>query len=463
MTNLMMNSNSIKTVTVIGSMILLFAMLSSCEKWLDPDLNINPNTPSDVPMDMILPAIEQSIGYHMLGNTSVRTNNIWMQYFDKASRVRDSSYQLRPPDVNLLWISMYTDMFMNSKVYIEKAVVQESPHNQGVGKVLIAATLGMGTDLFGDMPFSKAFKGSEFILAPEFDSQEVLYDTLFALLGEAVTNLGVETDPIGIGGDVIYDGDPEKWEKAAYSIMARHKLQLSKVNGNNAYTEALALVASGFTSNTDDMEVPWESANKNPIYQFMNERTDIRMCGTFLNMLNDQDDPRIPFYFAKDGAGNYTGSAPGYGNTDASYPGSYNASEDSPTVIMSYAELKFIEAECEFLVSTEATALTALEEAVSASILKVTGSAVDADWLNENITSSTLTLEFIMNQKYLALYSTNQAFADWRRTGFPTLSLAYRTKTSEIPRRFPYAQDEINYNGANVPEVVITDRVWWDN
>lgn len=458
-----MNSNTIKTVTVIGSIVILFAMLSSCEKFMDPDLNINPNIPSDVPMNMILPAIEQSIGYHMLGNTSVRKNNIWMQFF-VSTTVWSSSYRMVPADVNYLWTSMYTEMFINSKVYIEKAVAQESPHNQGVGKVLIAATLGMGTDLFGDMPFSKAFRGSEFILAPEFDSQEVLYDSLFALLGEAVKNLEAEMDPIGIGGDVIYDGDPEKWKKAAYSIMARHKLQLSKVNGNNSYTEALALVASGFTSNTDDMEVPWESANKNPIYQFMDERTDIRMCGTFLDMLNDQDDPRIPFFFAKDYDGNYTGNAPGHGyGGDGSYPGSYNASKDSPTVIMSYAELKFIEAECEFLVGTEAAALTALEEAVSASILKVTGSAVDADWLNENITSSTLTLEFIMNQKYLALFSTNQPFADWRRTGFPTLSLEDAAYTSEIPRRFPYAQNEIKYNGDNVPEVVITDRVWWDN
>ena len=35
--------------------------------------------------------------------------------------------------------------------------------------------------------------------------------------------------------------------KAAYSIKARHLLQLSLVNGNAAYTAAIAAAANGFT------------------------------------------------------------------------------------------------------------------------------------------------------------------------------------------------------------------------
>jgi hypothetical protein len=32
-----------------------------------------------------------------------------------------------------------------------------------------------------------------------------------------------------------------------------------------------------------------------------------------------------------------------------------------------------------------------------------------------------------------------------------------------MPTRYPYAQDEISYNGANVPNVIsINDKLWWD-
>jgi len=385
-----------------------------------------------------------------------------MQLFDGVDRqsFTEARYQLTPADVNNLWNSMYTEMLMNSKVLIDKAILKESPYNEGVGKILIATTLGMGTDLWGAMPFSEAFQGNENNLTPVFDSQQEIYQTIFTLLTEAGTSLSAASDPIGIGGDVIYDGSAAKWKKAANSIMARHKLQLSKVNGNTAYTEALAAANAGFTSNADDFEVPFETANKNPIFQFMEQRTDIRMGGTLFDKMDAQEDPRIPYFFADPDKG---GSAPGSENTGASFPGPYNAAANAPTVLMSYAELKFIQAECYLQLGQHPNAVAAYEAAVAASVLRVTGSTHTA-WLDEYINgNSNLTLADIIEQKYIALYSTNQPYADWRRTGFPVLGLAAGAKLNEIPRRFPYAQSEITYNGANVPAVVITDRLWWDN
>lgn len=452
--------NKFKSVGLV--LILVFA-LSSCDKWIDTEINIDPDAPADVPMNLLLPAIQQSVGYNMLGNNSVRTNNIWMQLFDGTERqsFTEARYQLTPADVNNLWNSMYTEMFMNSMVMINKAELNESPHNSGVAKTMVAATLGMATDLFGSMPFSEAFKGGENVLTPTFDSQQDIYNTIFTYLDAANSELS-GSDDVGVGGDVIYNGSTSKWKKAASSIKARHKLQLSKVNGSAAYTEALAAAGAGFTSNADDMEVPFESANKNPIYQFMDERGDIRMNKTLLDMLEAQDDPRIPFYYAQDDDGEYTGSAPGSENANASQPGTHVASEDSPTVIMSYAELKFIEAECHFMLGATANAQAAYEAAVAASVLKVTGSANTA-WLDANINGDPVTLQKIIEQKYMALFATNQPYADWRRTGFPVLELAAGAKLSEIPRRFPYGQGEITYNAANVPAVTISDRLWWDN
>ena len=444
-----------------GLAFVFVLVLSSCDKWIDTDINIDPDAPADVPMNLMLPAIEQAMGFTVVGNDVGRVTNLWMQYYDGVDRqsYTQSKYQLLPTDVNNFWTSLYTEVFMNTTVLIDKAENtegKESPHNAGVGQVLMATALGISTDIFGDMPYSEAFKGVENVLNPTFDSQQTLYATLNSTLDAAITNLGSATNAVEVGGDVIYGGDVAKWKKAAYSIKARHALQLSAVNGTAAYTAALAAAANGFTSSADDYQVPWEQDNKNPLYQFMEERTDIRMGATFYDMLAVNDDPRIPFYFADPSAG---GSVIGSQDSDASYLGDFVAASDAPTVMMSYAELKFIEAEALFMTGGDAQA--AFEAAVAASVLKVTGDANGA-WLAANIIGTPVTLELIMTQKYFATFGTNQAFADYRRTGLPAIPVHPDGLLPAIPTRFPYAQDEITYNGANVPAVSISDKLWWD-
>lgn len=459
----MKNIKKIKIPYLVVIFALLFGSVS-CDNWIDQELNIDPDSPADVPMNLLLPAIQQSMGYNLLGNNSVRTNNIWMQHFDGVDRqsFTEARYQLKSADVNNLWNSIYTEMFMNTQLLINKAMEEgkESPNFAGVGQVMMATTLGITTDLWGSIPFSDAFKGGENVLRPVFDSQEQVYGSLFSLLDNAMTNLNATTNALDVSGDVIYGGNISKWKKAANSIRARHELQLSEVNGSSAYSAALAALANGFASNADDMEVPFETANKNPIFQFMEQRTDIRMGSTLVDMMAATDDPRLPFYAAVDGDGNYTGSSPGSQNAAASYPGSYNADEDAPTVLMSYAELKFIEAECKLMLG-QSGAQEAFEDAVAASVLKVTGST-NQSWLDANINGMTVTLQDIIEQKYIALYSTNQPYADYRRTGYPMLSLAAGAVQTSIPSRFPYAQNSLDYNAENVPSVVITDKVWWD-
>lgn len=448
----------------LASVFVLF--LSSCDSWINTDINIDPDSPADVPMNLMLPAIEQSLGYNIAGNDMVLTTNMWMQQFDGVSRqaYTETRYQLVPADINNVWNTFYTEIFMNSIVMLNKAentVGKESPYNAGVARVIIATTLGVTTDLFGDMPFSKAFRGTENILTPAFDTQQKLYDTLNVILDAAITNLSSTTNVVAIGGDVIYGNSASKWKKAAYSIKARHALQLSAVNGNAAYTAALAAAANGFASNADDYMVPWNADNHNPIFQFMEQRVDARMGATLVDLMKKNNDPRLPFYAAKDGNGEYTGSIIGSQDENASKPGSYIAALAAPSVIMSYAELKFIQAEANFKLGKTAEAQTAYEAAVAASVLKVTGAA-NADWLTANINGVAVTLQLIMTQKYIASFGTNQAYADYRRTGLPSITIPSGAVLPAMPTRFPYAQEEITYNGANVPSVTLSDKLWWD-
>lgn len=455
-----------KKLNITNFVLVLFLTLMSvsCSDWIDTDINIDPDAPADVPMNLLLPAIQQSMGYNLVGNDNLRTNGIWMQQFDGVDRqsYTEARYQLTPADVNNLWNTTYTEMFTNSNILIAKSKVEgsESPNYAGVAQVLVATTAGITTDLFNNIPFSEAIRGSENILKPVYDSQEKVYDTIFEILDMAVENLNNTNNIYDVEGDVVYAGKISKWKKAAYSIKARHLLQLSNVNGTSAYTDALAAAQQGFESINDDFLVPFEEANKNPIFQFMEQRGDIRMCSTLVDLLTTNNDPRLPFYVAKDGDGNYTGSNPGSENTTASEPGDYIAGATASTTMMNYAELKFIEAEC-LLMLSKPGATEAYEAAVAASVLRVTGEANQA-WLDANINGGTVTLQTIITQKYIAGFGTNQPYADYRRTGLPSLELADGAVLSAIPTRFPYAQDEIDYNTENVPTVTISDKVWWD-
>jgi hypothetical protein len=450
-------------IKTVGGAFVFILLLSSCDKWIDTSLNTDPDSPADVPLNLMLPAIQQEMGYNLAGNDIVRTTNIWMQQFDGVDRqsFTEARYQLLPADVNNVWNTIYTGMLMNAKVFTSKAVTKASPHNAGVGKVLTATTLGIVTDIFGDMPYSDAFKGNENVLKPKFDTQEAIYGTINTLLDEAITDLSSTTNPIAVGGDVVYAGSVAKWKKAAYSIKARHALQLALVNGNTAYTDALAAAANGFASNADDFMIPWNADNHNPIFQFMEQRGDIRMCATLINIMKVNSDPRLPFYALVDGNGAYTGSIPGSENANASKPGNYIAGATAPSTIMSYSELKFIQAEAYLRLGQTAPAQAAYEAAVAASVLKVTGSA-NATWLAANINGVTVTLNLIATQKYIATFGTNQAFADYRRTGLPTIGLPVGATLPAMPVRFPYGQEELTYNSANVPDINISTKLWWD-
>ncbi|NOR76542.1 MAG: SusD/RagB family nutrient-binding outer membrane lipoprotein [Draconibacterium sp.] len=449
-----------------GLVLLLAITITSCDTWIDTDLNIDPDAPADVPMNLMLPAIEQSLGFNLAGNDVVRVTNIWMQQFDGVDRqsYTQARYQLLPADVNNVWNSIYPEIFMNSIVLIDKAENtegKESPHNAGVAKVIMATTLGVATDLFGDMPFSDAFKGNENVLTPTFDSQETLYSTIGSYLDAAIADLSSSENAVGVSGDVVYGGDVDLWKKAAYSIKARHLLQLTGINGSAAYSAALAAAGNGFSSIDDDFEVPWETDNKNPIFQFMEQRTDIRMGATLVDLMKNIDDPRLPFYAAEDADGNYTGSDILTQNGDASYPGDYIAAADAPSVIMSFAELKFIEAEAHLGLGDATKAKAAFEEGIKASVTKVVGE-FDQDWYDTNFGGLTITLELIMEQKYIVSFGTNQAFADYRRTGLPALTIPEDANLPTMPTRFPYSQGEIDYNRKNVPSVTISDKLWWD-
>ncbi|MEQ9439414.1 MAG: SusD/RagB family nutrient-binding outer membrane lipoprotein [Cyclobacteriaceae bacterium] len=440
----------------------LSVSISSCEFG---DTNVDPSLPQDVAMSALLPSGETAIAW-VVGGEMVRFSGLLTQQFRgiNAQQQDNWRYLIREADTNGTWQRMYHNSLNTINFVMMKGEEQNAPHYQGVAEVLMATGIGNLTDAFGNVPYSTAFEGNEGNFNPTYDEQQELYSTtLPQLLDAAIASLSADDSPGGSPGadDVIYGGDLDLWVKAANSLKLRYTFQQGKRNPA-AYDAALAMLPEAISSNQEDYEMIFgSSANEpNPQYQFTQSRSgNMRMDDYFANVFSEND-TRKPFFVD--------------GENDFEFSG-YYTSINSPVVLMSYVEVKFIEAESYLQKAAPdvAAAKTALDEAVTASFLKITGAPVPAAYqaeLDANWAAASDKLEVLINEKYIACYSQGLlSWNDYRRTGYPDLTVVPDGTNSfnangEIPRRLPYPQEERLLNPTNIPTTTpnLQSRFWWD-
>lgn len=440
--------------------------LTACNKWVDTDINIDPNNPKDVPLELILPGAQAAWSY-TYGGDICRYNSVITQHHGGVDRqhLGIDAYNITEVDVNNSWESSYSTAMNEFNIIIQKAGT-ESPHYAGVAKVLMAHAVMVTTDLYGDIPFSDAFQLSE-NLKPGYDKQEDIYAAIVTLLTEAATDLGAAESMFSPGGDdLMYGGDLALWTSAANVLLGRAYLHTANVNSGD-YAKALAALDNGgFSGSVDDLNMFYTTASteQNPLYQFVDQRGDIRMGKFFIDLMNGLNDPRIAVFAVPADTTGYRGSPAGKPDISASYPGvAYNA-PDAPIPFVTYVEQKFIEAEAALESGDKPRAATAHNEAVTASLEQ--WGVSDAAYLAANAaeTDATISLEKIMTQKYIALYYQTETWTDWRRTGFPALTPS--DGQSKIPTRWPMSQSERFYNADNYNllsnPIDIYAKVWWD-
>jgi len=441
----------------IAVLIMMALSFNSCN-WIDTEINKDPDAVTEVPLKLLLPSIEVRMAYTLGGQDVAGVTAMWTQQAQGVARQSGviNSYNFTEADVNNLWGSMYDGGMMDAYQLINQAT-EEAPHYKGIGQVLMALWLGNATDLFGDIPYSTAFNGEE-NLAPTYDTQEQIYATIQSLLDEAITNLSSTNNLISVEGDYFFDGDPSKWLRVAYTLKARYALHLSERNGTTALDEVINIVESGnaMQGNSDDLafEFGESTTENNPVYQFSDQRGDMRNGPVFFAALQADNDPREIIYEA-------------IGGQEIYYGGIYYGDRTSPVDLCTYTELMFMAAEAYNRTGDDANATASLIAAVTANINKYMGldntyDATAAAWLAAKVAAWNITpptLEEIMTQKWIALYLSPEAYVDYRRTGFPNLTPV--TGTS-IPSRFPYPTDERLYN-PNTPNATIWQSLWWDN
>jgi hypothetical protein len=463
-------------------LIAIAVVFVSCDNELD--INNDPNNPTEVPLATLLSGAEVNLAY-TLGGDGTRMPATIVQHYagHRGQPLNYGQYNITSADTDGLWTSIY-DILVDLRAVEDKTKVSGDKVYLGISQVLQAYTFSIATDLYGDIPYTESLKGASNI-TPAYNKQETIYPALIALLDEGIQNLKTDAGAKPLAADLLYSGNIVKWEAFANSLKLRLFNHLSKKNP----TQALSFLQTNPTlistsANNAKLTFGSTATNANPIHQFdiLSGRKDNAVCKTLVDNMKSLNDPRIDKYFlpvknnGSGFAGQFLGNLPGKDLDDSgenlfSRVGPSYASIDSPVIFMSAAEVEFIKAEIYFRANDLVNSKTAYDKAISNDFTAL-GVANAATYIANPLVTYDNSLKRIMEQKWITMFQGSyESFVDWRRTGFPVLTIPTTNRTNGVtPRRLPYPQIEINVNRASlaagpgipVPYVTLTTKVWWD-
>ncbi len=471
-------------------------------------LNTNPNNPTTAPAGALFTRDVISAVQRFAGN-SLSGASLYAQYVAQVQYVDEDRGHLRT-GVYDTYFGAYSSELEDLQKVIEIGDAGASPNTSGPAKVITGWAYQSMTDAFGDIPYSQALKGDVVggPQKPKYDAQKDIYYGVLASLTSASATMKVGGTDVGLGGaDPIFKGDMSKWLKFSNSLRARMAMRMSKADPAKAAAElSAAFSAPGgvMTSNADIAALPWpgDGVFDNPYSANFAGRDDHRVSKTLLDTMTALNDPRIPIYAQPTKADPtvYVGLQNGLDNIVVTpffnttsrpgailYPGTTvygtfgtSAGKKTPSYIMTFAELSFIQAEAankSLGGLTPAQAAGFYNAGVTASITQWGGTAAQAaTYLAQPAVAyagGATGLQQIGLQKWLSMFTQGaEAWSEWRRTGNPA-SIKMGPKaypdTPNIPRRFLYPVSESTVNKAALDAAIASQgadsyytRVWWD-
>ncbi|MBL7698351.1 MAG: SusD/RagB family nutrient-binding outer membrane lipoprotein [Chitinophagaceae bacterium] len=502
--------------------IIIFSALccTACTKHFE-ELNTDPTTLSGLTPATIPNAFAKAQYQGIYGDPGIYqlVRNLFVDYWSQYFAVIDPGiptdrYLLRADWTFYQWGSLYSNTWPTLKLVIE-ATENTDPEANAIAKIWKAYIFHQATDWYGPIPYFNAGNGD---LSIAYDSQEAIYDNMFKVLDSAVKTLKAADQARLVYGtnDLIFHGSIPHWAKFGNTLRLRLALRVSKVAPDRARTEAEAAVASGVMETIEDnakMDVGPASPNG---LNLMSPWGGFRMSASMESLLKGYSDPRLEKYYSPAPAtGEYRGLRNGLSIAQIAESPKNNGdnlsnvgpdyvegkANENKLAVMYAAEAYFLRAEGALNGwDMDGTAEELYNKGVSTSLAQwgVTDqAAIDAyvnstslpvaldDYLSSPpvadipvkfSSSPEVQREQIGTQKWLALYPDGiEAWAEIRRTGFPTLYPIVNSDNPDLPvpqyiRRFPYIESEYLTNNTAVmnaqsllggPDKAST-RVWWN-
>ncbi|WP_353721555.1 SusD/RagB family nutrient-binding outer membrane lipoprotein [Dyadobacter sp. 676] len=446
-------------------MLVLALLLTACEKFLD--VNVDKTLKGDATMQELLPTAQ-----FYTAEASFQQAYVACQYAQQLGSALGANGidTYAETDNTLGWSALYLYALPQLNTIIKKGREEAAPAYVGIAKVLTAYNLGLATVNWENVPCSQADQKN---FTPAYDTQEQIYDTIAGLLDEAVVELGRNTGAKPGSEDLVYQGDLGKWTRLAYSLRARYLWHGSAKNPQQTAQAALAALEKGMQGNEDDFQLQYNSKNLSPWYSKVAvPNTTGNLSVTFANTLVDLfngtaqgvADPRLSKVIGlKNNQTVYSGVVPGSGSGSTVDLNSkaWHSNIDSPLVMMTYSELKGIEAEARLVrhggAGTSGEGYAAYREMISANMKKVGVADADIDAFLKNskidIGASKLTAEQIIREKFKSMLLIGDIWTDIRKYNyldFPMPANPNPDLHGQRIQRMKYPDSEITRNSKAV-------------
>lgn len=424
--------------------------------------------------------------------------NFYVQYNALNGGYPSDYYEPTSGIFTEIWDRSYGDQSFEFAplFYITKTIEicqdRQNPHKEGIARIWRVFLFQRITDMYGDIPYSEAFKKYQ----PKFDTQESIYADFISEIKVGKDLMASPGDFPSFGAaDLIYQGNRDKWLKFANSLLLRIALRIVNVAPEKS-AEILNEIKDGpfMQSNDDSNKMLWDGSVSNIYFRNPILVTEVfnttKMSSTMIDYLKTNNDPRLSQY-AKPAVsdGQYRGLNNGLDpeaesvNDDNYYDqfsrvGQVFLEENGVTYNMHYPEVCFLKAEAAWRGLLPGNPAEFYYEGIRAALnlyVGVTENSYQAYINQQNIQfSQANALELIITQKWVSLCMNGlEAWAEKRRTGFPTLkpiSFQGPVNNGSYPRRLIYSESERRLNRTQLELAVTrmggdtqTVRIWWDN
>lgn len=495
-------------------------VLSACGTDRLTEVNQNPNSPTDAPTGALFTQATRTFATTWFNGVGVPRYDVLGQHVAEVQYPDHDTYRrLRASQTSGLFNGPFSAELADLQLIIARGVEAKAAGTYGPAMVLRSFSFGYLTDLFGDIPYSQAFKADSGVLSPKYDTQAQVYAGILAELAKASTDLTGAANTLG-SADRIYAGDPARWQKLANSLRARHALRLVNVDAATADAQLKAAFAAPgglIATNAENAAYVWpgDGVYDNPWAANFKTRDDVRVSDRLVSILRGLNDPRIHVYamrveqdapevparstvWCPDGTRPcYAGLANALTQAQASaflattsrpgaalFPGATaygtfgGAGSSYPSWMFTASEALLIRAEA------AARGLGGLTSAQAAGFYQAGVRASLEQWgvPSAQITAymaspagtlqpGTAGLKQIAVQKWLALYTNGlQAWTEFRRTCQPAIVKPGPSATeASIPRRLMYSTNEYATNSDELAAAVsrqgadnLQTRMYWD-
>jgi len=430
--------------------------------------SVNPESPTQARPEWLLPEIIRS-GVNTTTLHAFHVGNHIVQYTAQSQGHDIDTYQWGSQEA--LWDDLYKTLG-DVRLLEQLGVEDAHPNYEAIAIILRTWMFSILTDAYGNIPYSDylVLGDSASLTHPSFDAQEDIYLGSKGLLNElARANALIKVGGVSVKGDILYEGDMDKWKRLGNSLRLRLLMRISHKVNVGFELQAIADAGEYFKSNEQQAVLPYLRTypNTHPVYALsLTEFDQTRLSQSFFTELTRLNDPRLAQFARPTDASIEAGSIPQYegwrngaagcdldgvklGYAYHTWPTHPEAMQQAPGILMTYAEVMFLLAEAAEQGYIIGYSDVYYREGIRASMemyaVEYGGTFVQSldAYFNQESIKLDLTdapLEYILTQKWIALFFTGlEGWYTHRRTQLPRLiSPCNAFHNGQMPLRFRY-------------------------